>query len=91
VDEYTEEFYKYLTRVDLAETDDQLVSRYIGGLRQNIQDSLNLFDPDNVSAAHQRAPLLEKTIARGSTGFFGCGIGGNMTRYNGPFTPRNTT
>jgi hypothetical protein len=26
MDEYTEEFYKYLTRVDLAETDDQLVS-----------------------------------------------------------------
>jgi hypothetical protein len=40
-----EEFYKYLTRVELAETDNQLVSRYIGGLRQNIQDSLNLFDP----------------------------------------------
>jgi hypothetical protein len=52
VDEYTEEFYKYLTRVELAETDDQLVSRYIGELRQNIQDSLNLFDPVNVSTAH---------------------------------------
>jgi hypothetical protein len=64
VDEYTEEFYKYLTRVDLAKTDDQLVSRYIGGLRQNIQDSLNLFYPVNVSAAHQRALLLEKTAAR---------------------------
>jgi hypothetical protein len=86
VDKYTEEFYKYLTWVDLGETDDQLVSRYIGGLRQNIQDSLNLFDPDNVSAAHQRALLLEKTTARGSTGFFGHGTGGNTTRYNGPFT-----
>jgi hypothetical protein len=52
VDEYTEEFYKYLTRVELAETDDQLVSRYIEELRQNIQDSLNLFDPVNVSTAH---------------------------------------
>ena len=60
VDEYREEFYKYLTRVELAETDDQLVSRYIGGLQQNIQDSLNLFDLVNVSAAHQRALLLEK-------------------------------
>ena len=45
MDEYTEEFYKYLTRVDLAKTDDQLVSRYIRRLRQNIQDLLNLFDP----------------------------------------------
>jgi hypothetical protein len=91
VDEYTEEFYKYLKWVELAETDDQLVSRYIGGLQQNIQDSLNLFDPINVSATHQRALLLEKTIARGSIGFFRRGTGGSKTRYNGPFTPRNTT
>jgi hypothetical protein len=74
-----EEFYKYLTRVELAETDDQLVSRYIRGLQQNIQDPLNLFDPVNVSEAHQRALLLEKTAARGSTGFFGRGIEGNTT------------
>jgi hypothetical protein len=91
VDEYMKEFYKYLTRVELAETDDQLVSRYIGGLQQNIQDSLNLFDPVNVFVAYQKALLLEKTAARGSTGFFGRGTGGSMTRYNGPFTPRNTT
>jgi hypothetical protein len=91
MDEYTEEFYKYLTRVELAETDDQLVSRYIGRLRQNIQDSLNLFDPVNMSATHQRALLLEKTTTRGSTGFFGRGTGGSMTRYNRPFAPRNTT
>jgi hypothetical protein len=91
VDEYTEEFYKYLTQVDLAETDDQLVSRYIGGLQQNIQHPLNLFDLVNVSAAHQRDLLLEKTAARGSTRFFGLGIESNTTRYNGRFTPRNTT
>jgi hypothetical protein len=91
VDEYTEEFYKYLTRVDLVETNDQLVSRYIGGLQQNIQDPLNLFDPVNVYVAHQRALLLEKTAAKGSMGFFGLGIKSNMIRYNGPFTPRNTT
>jgi hypothetical protein len=77
--------------VDLAETDDQLVSRYIGGLQQNILDSLNIFDPVNVFVAHQRAPLLEKMMARGSMGFFGRGIEGSTTRYNGPFTPRNTT
>jgi hypothetical protein len=91
VDEYTEEFYKYLTRVDLVKTDDQLVSQYIGGLRQNIQDPLNLFDPINVFAAHQRALSLEKTTVSGSTGFFGRGIESNTTRYNGPFTPGNTT
>jgi hypothetical protein len=91
VNEYTEEFYKYLTQVELAKTDNQLVSRFIEGLRQNIQDSLNLFDPVNMAVARQRALLLEKTAAMGSTGFFGHGTGGNTTRYNGPFTPRNTT
>jgi hypothetical protein len=79
VDEYTEEFYKYLTQVDLAETDDQLESRYIGGLRQNIRDPLNLFDPVNMSMAHQRAFSLEKTTARGSTGYFGLGTESNTT------------
>ena len=91
VDKYTKVFYKYLTWVDLAEMDDQFVSRYIGGLWQNIQDSLNLFYPINVSVAHQRAILLEKTAARGSTGFFGRGTKGNTTRYNGSLTPWNTT
>jgi hypothetical protein len=91
VDEYTKEFYKYLTHVELAKTDNQLVSRYIRGLRQQIQDSLNLFDLIHMSAAHQRALLLEKMAARGSTGFFGHGTCGSMTRSNSPFTPRNTT
>jgi hypothetical protein len=40
--------------------------------------------------AHQKALLLEKMAARGSTSFFGRGTGGSTTRYNGPFTPRNT-
>jgi hypothetical protein len=42
------------------------VSRYIGGLRTQIQDTVNLFDPVNISSAHQRALLVEKTLARGS-------------------------
>jgi hypothetical protein len=91
VDEYTEEFYKCLTRVDLAKMEDQLVSQYIEGLRQQIQDFLNLFDLVNVSEAHQRALLLEKTMTRGSMGFFGCYIRGGKTRSSGPLTPRNTT
>jgi hypothetical protein len=63
VDEYTEEFYKLLTRVDLSESDDQLVSRYIGGLRSQIQGTLNLFDTVNVSKAYQKVLLIEKTSA----------------------------
>ena len=33
IDEYTREFYQLVARVDLADSEDQLVSRYIGGMR----------------------------------------------------------
>jgi hypothetical protein len=77
VDECTEEFQKLLARVDLSESDDQIVSQYIGGLRTQIQDMVNLFDPVNISSTHQRALLVEKTLAQGSMGVFGRGgVGG---------------
>jgi len=34
MDDYIAEFYKLVARVDLAESDDQFVLRYIGGMRQ---------------------------------------------------------
>lgn len=43
VDTFTIDFYILVANVDLAESDDQLVSRYIGVMRQNFQDSLNLY------------------------------------------------
>jgi hypothetical protein len=52
VDEYTTKFYRLVARVDVAESCDQLVSRYIGGMRQQFQDSLNFFDHVNVSEVH---------------------------------------
>ncbi|XP_059441865.1 uncharacterized protein LOC132174190 [Corylus avellana] len=88
VNEYTEEFNKLLTRVDLSETEEQLVSRYIGGLRPQIQDTLNLFDPSKVSEAHQRALLIEKASARGSFNLFGRSGGGSYNRSRVPFTTR---
>lgn len=64
IDTYTEEFYQLLVRNDLLETNDQIVSRYIGGLRLQFQDTLNMFSPATVSEAHQRALLLEKQLNR---------------------------
>jgi hypothetical protein len=58
IDEYTDEFHKLLTRVDLLKSDDQLVSRHIGGLWTQIQDMVNLFDPVNISSTHQRVPWV---------------------------------
>jgi len=43
------------------------VARYIGGLRIQFQDVLNMFDVLSVSDAHQRAVQLEKQLMRGNT------------------------
>ncbi|XP_020419382.1 uncharacterized protein LOC18777367 [Prunus persica] len=64
VGEYTTEFYELVARSDLAETDEQLESRYIGGMRVQFQDTLNLFDPFSVAKAQQRALQLEKHMSR---------------------------
>ena len=66
VDEYTTEFYQLIARNEIQETEDQLVSRYIGGLKFQIQDVVNMFDPVSVSAAHQRALMVEKQTKRNS-------------------------
>ncbi|KAL5744032.1 hypothetical protein ACOSQ2_027148 [Xanthoceras sorbifolium] len=64
VDEYITEFYQLLVHNDIQETQDQLVSRYCGGLRLQIFEVMNLFNPITVSEAHQRALQVEKTVTR---------------------------
>ncbi|PWA86469.1 reverse transcriptase domain-containing protein [Artemisia annua] len=51
-------------RNDIQETDEQLVSRYIGGLRVQIMDSVNMVDLVTLSDAHQRALAFEKQNRR---------------------------
>ncbi|GJR80379.1 putative nucleotidyltransferase, ribonuclease H [Tanacetum coccineum] len=60
VEDYTAEFYQLIARNDIQETDDQLVSCYIGGLKAQIMDSVNMFDPVTLSDAYQRALAFEK-------------------------------
>jgi hypothetical protein len=91
INEYIEEFYKLLTRVDLSESDEQLVSWFIGGLQPQIQDTLSLFDHVNVSAAYQRPLLIEKTLVQGSMVTFGRGSIGSYNRLDGSFANRGTT
>ncbi|CAA0806643.1 F-box associated ubiquitination effector family protein, partial [Striga hermonthica] len=59
VDDYTQDFYRLLTRVEISEPRHQIVARYVSGLRANIRETLNLFRPDTVSDAHQRAVLIK--------------------------------
>jgi hypothetical protein len=42
VKEYTEEFYKLNIRVGHQEIDDEKVSRYMNGLRYDIQDEMSM-------------------------------------------------
>ncbi|CAL9227148.1 unnamed protein product [Arabidopsis halleri] len=59
VDEYAEEFYVLLTRNEIHDNEAQLVSRFIGGLRNQLQNSLAQFDPTSIAAAHRRAASFE--------------------------------
>ena len=52
MEDYITKFYQLLARNEIHEKEDQLVARYIGGLRVQIQETVNLFDPISVSAAH---------------------------------------
>nr|GEV00955.1 hypothetical protein [Tanacetum cinerariifolium] len=54
IEDYTTKFYQLIARNDIQEREDQLVSRYIGGLRVQIMDSVNMFDPMTLSDAFQR-------------------------------------
>ncbi|KAE8676344.1 putative CCCH-type zinc finger family protein [Hibiscus syriacus] len=60
VDDYTEEFYQLVARNDLSETEEQMVARYLGGLRQPLQDVISLHSLWSVSEAYQRALAVEK-------------------------------
>ena len=62
MEDYAMEFYQLLARNKVHETEDQLVARYIGGLRVQIQENMNLFDPISVSTVHQRALQIEKQV-----------------------------
>ncbi|GJS68491.1 hypothetical protein Tco_0683056 [Tanacetum coccineum] len=60
IEDYTTEFYQLIARNDIQETDDQLVFGYISGLRDQIIDYVNMFDPVTLSDAYQSALAFEK-------------------------------
>ncbi|KAE8707521.1 Detected protein of unknown function [Hibiscus syriacus] len=65
VDNYTEEFYQLVARNDLSETEEQMVARYLGGLRQPLQDVLSLHSLWSVSKAYHHALVVEKYFRYG--------------------------
>lgn len=60
VEEYAEEFSLLLTRTEIYDSEEQLVSRFIEGLRPQLQNSLAQFDPTTIAEAHRRATSFEQ-------------------------------
>ncbi|GKA26082.1 putative nucleotidyltransferase, ribonuclease H [Tanacetum coccineum] len=88
VEDYTTKFYQLITRNDNQETEDQPVSQYIGGLRVQIMDFVNMFDPMTLSDAYQRALAFEKQNRRvgssSSPAIIGAFGSGNMASRFAP-------
>lgn len=64
VKKYTNEFYKFSIRVGRDEGEVEKVSRYLGGLRFNIQDDLVVSNPKIVEEYFQLAIKVEEKIKR---------------------------
>ncbi|KAE9452329.1 hypothetical protein C3L33_15778, partial [Rhododendron williamsianum] len=59
---YTEQFYKLLSRINLTETDDQLVARYTSGLKLNLQGELMMHPIHSLEEAYQMALKVEENV-----------------------------
>jgi Mg2+ and Co2+ transporter CorA len=62
VKEYIEEFYKINIRAGHRENDDEKVSRYINGLRYDIQDDMSMMTIQTVEDAYQMALKAEEKL-----------------------------
>jgi hypothetical protein len=62
--EYTKEFYKLNIRVGKRERDEEKVTKYINGLRYDIQDEINMATSRIVEDAYQMALKEKDKLAR---------------------------
>uniref|UniRef100_A0A2N9F6N0 Reverse transcriptase n=1 Tax=Fagus sylvatica TaxID=28930 RepID=A0A2N9F6N0_FAGSY len=64
VEEYGDRFYQLIARIDLMETEEQTVARFISGLKLNIQDQLVFHTCWTLSQAYNRALMVEKQLVQ---------------------------
>nr|GEW45726.1 hypothetical protein [Tanacetum cinerariifolium] len=76
VEDYKIEFCQLIARNDIQDTDDQLVSRYIGGLRVQIMDSVNMFDQTKVGGGNDGP--VSKGVRSNGLKCFNCGEPGHQ-------------
>ena len=64
VKEYTEEFYKLNIRAGHRESNDEKVSKYMNGLRYDIQDEMIMVTIRTVEDSYQMALKEEEKLSR---------------------------
>jgi hypothetical protein len=64
VKEYTKDFYRMNIRTRQRERDEEKFSRYINGLRYEIQDDLRMMSVKTVEHAYQFSLKVEEKLAR---------------------------
>ena len=62
VSEYVTEFHKLAARVDIRESENQKISRFVDGLRANIQDEVFKQPHSTLSSAIQLALKIEAQL-----------------------------
>ncbi|KAH7841807.1 hypothetical protein Vadar_034540 [Vaccinium darrowii] len=60
--DYTEQFYQLLSRSNLRENDDQLVARYVSGLKSKIRGELIMISLSSLDEAYQMALKAEEKL-----------------------------
>ena len=60
VEEYVDRFHQLIARINLMESEDQLVAHFISGLKVAIQDLLALHICYTLSQAYNQALMVEK-------------------------------
>jgi uncharacterized protein YjbK len=64
VKEYIEEFYKLNIRAGHRESDDEKVSKYMNGLRYDIQDEMSMVTIRTVEDSYHMALKVEEKMNR---------------------------
>ncbi|GJV15887.1 putative CCCH-type zinc finger family protein [Tanacetum coccineum] len=88
VEEYTEEFYELASHNDLSDSEEQLASRYLGGLRQSIQDVLCLYTFWTVSEQAEHGAKGQESnvgMSKKPTTVHGSGVGNPTSSSNKTF------
>ena len=65
--EYTKEFYKLNLRVGYIEDTSEKTTRYINGLRMDIQDEMSMLSPSIMEEVYQYALKAEEKISKKQT------------------------